>query len=324
MTTLRDHFDRIAIISLPERRERRERLLKNLTSTGLATPEDLTWVEAVDGRKENLPAWWQEGAGAWGCRHSQLKVLRDAQKDGLNSVLILEDDAVFHSRSSEWLTDVMAALPEDWDQFFLGGQFTEPPKASAHPLILIGNGITRTHAYAVHRKIFQRLINIVSDDQEYQQNPTWHVDHQYRHHQNKWNTYAPAWWLAGQEEGETDIAKGKLPRRWWQQGLDFWKLPFIQVPDDSPSQNKLLVFATPPESNDSFDLAHWFRRAAYEAWEQGRLPACRESLFTSQTITRHWPAGFQSFQGHEPAISALADYPANGLFDHPFSQKQQN
>lgn len=322
MSRLLDHFDRIAIISLPEREERRRRLLTNLTATGLAAPEDLTWVEAVDGRKEKLPSWWKQGPGAWGCRFSQLKILKEAQQDQLDSILILEDDAVFHPRASQWLQEVMPALQNDWGQFFLGGEFYNEPTPTANPLLVEGDGITRTHAYAVHHHLYSHLIDIIGDNDEYELNPDWHVDHQFRHHQQlgEWKSYAPAWWLAGQEEGATDISHGTLPRRWWQWGLDFWRLPFIRIGDDHSCEEAHLAFAEAPDTADTLDLAHWFRRSAFEAWEQGRLPACREGSFTIKEIARFWPAGSRTHPDDPSVLANLADYPANGLFDHPFSQ----
>jgi GR25 family glycosyltransferase involved in LPS biosynthesis len=150
MSTLLNHFERITIISLPERDDRRESLLKNLTTYGLAEPTDLTWLEAVEGRNVDLPSWWKSGPGAWGCRFSQLAAIESAQRDGLNNLLILEDDVVFHPRAGEWLDDIMGILPNGWGQLFLGGQHMLPPKATKHPKLLEGKCITRTHAYAVN------------------------------------------------------------------------------------------------------------------------------------------------------------------------------
>lgn len=319
MSRLTQHFERIAVISLPEREERRIRLQKNLLETKLAQPGELHWVEAIDGRRENIPAWWKSGAGAWGCRLTHLRVLRQAQEQNLESVLILEDDVVFHPRSHDWLSALMPHLPEDWGQLYLGGEYSESPLETQSPLILQSQGIVRTHAYAVHHTLYDQLIEVIEDDSDYQTNPSWHIDHQLSQQQQNghWKAYAPSWWLAGQEEGETDIAKGQLPRRWWQRGLHFWKLPFIRV-SPTASQNEKLVFASQPNSRDPFELAHWFRRAAFEAWSQGRLPAIPHSLFSESEVLRYWPAGSQECQ--QANLLALSDYPSNRLFEHPFSQ----
>ena len=151
MSQLLDHFERLVVISLPERAERRARLQTHLTKTHLAKPDELKWVEAVDGRKENIPSWWQSGAGAWGCRLSHLKVLRQAQQDQLENILILEDDVVFHPRSPDWLASVMPHLPTDWGQFFLGGEYHKAPSKTKSPLLVESHGITRTHCKYLQR-----------------------------------------------------------------------------------------------------------------------------------------------------------------------------
>ncbi|MGJ8726227.1 MAG: glycosyltransferase family 25 protein [Roseibacillus sp.] len=323
MSPLLDHFERIAVISLPEREDRRSRLVKNLTAHQLATPDDLTWVEGVDGRKSPPPSWWTQGPGAWGCRFSHLNVIQQAHQDKLDSVLILEDDVTFHPRASEWLDTLMPVLPDDWGQFFLGGEFLNKPKPANTPLLLKSNGIGRTHAYAVRGTLFEKLIELIKDDSEYRKNPGWHVDHQYSVHQKNgdWSAYAPTWWLAGQEEGESSIVEGTFRRRWWPLGLDFWKLPFIRLSDSETESPPSLYLAQPPTSPSTLELAQWFRRTAYEAWQQGRIPAFDARSFSQEEVVRVWPAGSHLCHSQDHRISDLADYPANGLFDHPFSRQ---
>ncbi len=316
---LRDYFDRIAVISLPQRTDRRERLTANLQARGLAEITDLTWVEAMDGRRVTLPAWWQNGPGAWGCRASQLAVLAAAQRDGLETVLILEDDAHFHQRAQEWLGMLMSLVPDDWDLLFLGGQHMAEPRTTADPRLLKGTAITRTHAYAVHRRAFASLIEQVSDDSLYQANPSWHIDHQYGHGiaDGRWKAYAPAWWLAAQEEGESDIGEQAFSRRWWAAGTHYWRLPFVTLPAAnmatewtySPTGEQEVI----PE--DTLSRALWLRDISHEAWMQGRLPSCE---LPPEEIRKLWPGGHRNANSLTE-LAALADYPANRLFPHPFA-----
>ncbi len=318
MPSLLNYFDRVTVISLPERKDRRERLLKNLTTCGLAQSDDLTWLDAVDGHKADLPSWWKAGAGAWGCRFSQLAAIESAQRDGLQNILILEDDAVFHPRAGEWLDDIMKILPDDWGQFFLGGQHMQRPHSSDHPKLLKVRSLTRTHAYAVNHTLFQTLIDLIKNDQDYQDNPGRHVDHQFAEQQSQgaWKTYAPAWWLAGQDEGLSDIANDTpFPRRWWQEGKHYWKLPFIKISQDAAPhlQDQLYQPEQAPPSNHLKRML-WFRKVASEAWERGLLPSCPPLPDLTDDL---WPGGFSEA---DPArIQHLADYPSNGLFPHPFS-----
>ena len=320
MSRLLTYYDRIAVISLPERVDRRDRLMINLRACGLAEPCDITWVDAVDGRKENVPTWFQQGPGAWGCRLSQLKVVEQAKRDGLANVLILEDDAVFHRRAAEQLSLLQQRIPNDWEQFFLGGQHVREPRATSDPMIQVGAGITRTHAYAVHSRIFDSFLSIVSDDSFYQKNPRWHVDHHLAHlHEiGQWKVYCPTWWLAGQDDGASDICNGQLPVRWWQQGRYYWKLPIVLAPLALLQDASAMLHVSqedPPVR--AMDRAIWFRRLAMDAWEQGRLPSLCEDVLSASEIRKFWPSG--SLSAHDLyQIEALCDYPANGLFPHPF------
>lgn len=317
MSLLPHFFDRIAIISLPHRADRRERLLTHLAQAGLATAADIAWVDAVDGRQQQIPDWWKAGPGAWGCRASQWRALASAQRAGVERLLILEDDAVFHPRASEWLPEVFALLPLDWDLFFLGGQHLKSPVPTEHPRLVKGTYITRTHAWAIQRRAFGRLLMEIGRDAAYRARTAMHVDHHLGLGQMEglWSAYAPAWWLAGQDEGASNISLNLDRRRWWQWGDNYWQLPFVTSFDAAAHPDLLSTPETPPP-RDQLPLALWLRNAAREAWLQGRLPAC--SLAAEQ-ITPLWSGGVRTPRTAEE-LTRLADYPANGLFPHAFSR----
>jgi hypothetical protein len=320
MNPLKQHFDRIAIISLPDREDRRRQLLTNLTTSGLASPEELTWIEAVDGKKEKLPSWWKAGRGAWGCRASQLAALTSAQKDGVECLLILEDDAVFHPRAAEWLQQVMPLLPKDWEMFFLGGQHMRPPETTKDPRLLKGTCITRTHAYAVHSRAFASLIAAISNLDEYQANPGWHIDHQFArgHASGRWKAFAPAWWLVAQEESYSNIGGAAYPRRWWPHGKEYLHLPFVKPPGGDPAAAAFLTGPTathPPAPADRMGRSLWLRDLAHEAWLQGRLPTCE---LPPEEISSLWSGGHRCVEDLTE-LAHLADYPANRLFPHAFA-----
>jgi GR25 family glycosyltransferase involved in LPS biosynthesis len=319
-SAFQDHFDRTVVISLPARADRRARLSANLRETGLAGHRDIVWQDAVDGRRAKLPAWWVQGPGGWGCRASHLETLRSAQLDGVERLLIIEDDACFHPRAAEWLAMLMPLLPPDWDMFFLGGQHMKDPAPTADARILRATCITRTHAYAIPRRAFPSLIAAVSNLKEYRKNPRWHIDHQFAwgHYHGRWKAYAPAWWLAGQDEGGSDIASASYDRRWWPTGKNYYQLPFVRyAAADSAAREWLYKAVPPPEGipEDSMERSVWLRSVAIEAYHQGRLPVCDLS---AREILSLWPGGLRMPASAEE-LRRLADYPANGLFPHPCS-----
>jgi hypothetical protein len=316
MSVLSKLFERIAIISLPDRTDRRERLLAHLLESNLANSEDITWVDAVDGRKQKLPDWWKAGPGAWGCRASHWKTIAAAQRDCVERLLILEDDVVFHPRAAEWLPQVAALLPVDWDLFFLGGQHLQHPAPTEHPRLVKGKYITRTHAWAIQRRAYGRLLAEIGNDAVYRRRAGSHVDHQLGAGQSEglWAAYAPTWWLAGQDEGASNISGHQDRRRWWQWTGEYWRLPFITGMDAQTHAAHLCTPEAPPPT-DRLALALWLRDAAREAWHQGRLPAC---ALPAEKIIPLWPGGVRCPDTAEE-LAHLADYPANGLFPHAFS-----
>ena len=92
---LYDYFGRIAIIHLPERTDRLRALKRELTRIGID----------VRGSKVTIPeAPMPADTGGFPSRGvhgnflSHLGILRDALRDGLESVWVLEDDAIFSRR----------------------------------------------------------------------------------------------------------------------------------------------------------------------------------------------------------------------------------
>jgi GR25 family glycosyltransferase involved in LPS biosynthesis len=74
---LDEYFEWVVLISLREQVERRERALRALRDGGLS--DQVKIFDAVKGANEKRPAWWPNGAGAWGCYRSHVAVLREAQ-----------------------------------------------------------------------------------------------------------------------------------------------------------------------------------------------------------------------------------------------------
>jgi glycosyl transferase family 25 len=85
-----DPFQRIRIINLPSRKDRRREMLGELRRIGLAGDPRVAFFEAV---QRDDPRPWRR-IGERGCFESHLAILREAARAG-ESVLILEDDADF-------------------------------------------------------------------------------------------------------------------------------------------------------------------------------------------------------------------------------------
>jgi GR25 family glycosyltransferase involved in LPS biosynthesis len=116
---LTDAFERVVVLNLPYKTDRRERLARHLEALDLVDPARLTWQRALAGDWSPPPAWFHAGNGAWGCLQSHLRVVHDAVMDGIESYCVLEDDVVFKANAAAALGRIHRALPPDWGQLHL-------------------------------------------------------------------------------------------------------------------------------------------------------------------------------------------------------------
>lgn len=151
-------FDRIVCINLDERPDRWEQtqqcvapLLGNQTLQRFsAIKPDLAQDPVHNGRA--------------GCLLSHRKIIDDAYRDGLENVLVLEDDLWIDPAFETRIKPTLATLKQTaWDFFYLG----VTPKA---PLLPAGNGLVRTfggmttHAIAYHRRAMPELLKCLPDE----------------------------------------------------------------------------------------------------------------------------------------------------------------
>ena len=229
-------FERVVVIAMGRRRpERLARFWRELPEPWpCRTPLS---VAAVDGQCVVPPAWYaaqpfgpiedvtirqpnsnETLRGAWGCLRSHHRVWEDALNDGLDSVLVLEDDAVCAAHFPRRLQTFLTHVPDDWGQLYLGGQHTERP-AAVNEHCLACRNTRRTHAYAMRRPMlgaaYRRLMCVIESHDEH----CYHVDYQLAEMQRcrRWKTYAPPEWLVGQAAGASDVMSTHraTPVQWW-------------------------------------------------------------------------------------------------------------
>ena len=315
-----DHFERIVVLSLPAARERRERLRRHLAETGLGGAE-VQFIPAFPGSDTMPPRGWQ-GLPAWGCLRSHLAVLRQAEQDGVESLLVLEDDVIFHPRTAAALGPWLRRVPPDWGQIFLGGQHLHPPRRTALDDVQQGRNVNRAHAYAVSGRILPRVIRHLLRWKDYNTRRLWHVDHQYglAHERGLWSAYTPAWWFAGQEADTSQINGQSLPRRWWQQATHALDVPFIHLEPETviadADANSLVEQNWQPvrefDLTDPLLLLRHLERQAAAALEAGALPAWRDARLPYDRVARLWPAGAQRYSpGCAGAVFHPSDNPSN-------------
>ncbi len=333
MTRLADFFERIYILNLPYRLDRRERIQRHLEETGLASPGELTWVKAVSGDMCPPPHYFKAGGGAWGCLQSHLRVVQEAIMDGIDSYLVLEDDAVFHMGAPGHLQVLMDELPRDWGQLYLGGQhLKEPQQVQGRPSVVRCTSVNRTHAFALSRRAMPVFQQHIANAPDYIERGPWHVDHQLgiAHERRDWKVYAPVWWLAGQEDGGSNISGRANPRMWWFPSRFSTCLPFIYlIPGEEAAASSEILDCIhfgnslkPGRLEDSGldscverpeELERWLAIIAREALERGLLPGICHPAITLQEVAGCWPAGARDALAAD--IPDLLLYTSRGLLE---------
>jgi len=228
-----DIFDRVVVINLERRTDRREAIEAELLNWPFKSP---IFMKAIDGQRCPPPDEHQiqlpehngmnvsvnvrfvRTAGVWGCLQSHRRALEDALNDGCESVLILEDDAILRPDFTEAAEEFFRFLPPDREFVWLGGNHMQPP-IPINPHVVKLTQIDRCHAYAAFGRGMTELYKF------------WHqwqhgdCDVMIAHWIADFNAYAPTRWLIGQRGGASDVSRRAgseeqvlKPEEWWDFG----------------------------------------------------------------------------------------------------------
>lgn len=224
MKTLTDWFNKVYVINCPHRPDRLKAVMEHLDETGMADISKVIVHRAIVGDWTTCPADWNAGRGAWGCLASHRRLLEDVLHDRddrhtliTSNYLVLEDDVFFVDGALEKLNEFMEAVPNDWQQIYLGGQHSQPATKLPIPGVMLGNSINRTHAYALRETAYHRFYQHITYASDYR-GTNKHIDHQLElaHRRKDWLVYCPEKWIAGQEAGSSNISGRTNPRQLWQ------------------------------------------------------------------------------------------------------------
>jgi glycosyl transferase family 25 len=153
---LLDYFDRISIIHLKERADRYRELARELRRLGIEITHGKVCIPDAPMPSE---ASGFPDKGTYGNFLSHLEILKSAQRDGLQSVWVLEDDAIFSHRFVREQHKIAEFLSRSqWDICFFGHTLTKQLDALEVGLPRFHGPFLWAHCYAVHGRILPRLI----------------------------------------------------------------------------------------------------------------------------------------------------------------------
>ncbi len=127
--------------------------------------------------------------------------------DGIEQLLVLEDDAVLCADFAPRVAAFLAAVPCDWEGLMLGGQHHSPPQAVAPGVVRCTN-CQRTHAYAVRGRYMRDLYLRWLDCNV-------HIDWMMKDWQHQYRVYAPERFLIGQRRDQSNINGRVNPTNFW-------------------------------------------------------------------------------------------------------------
>ena len=212
---INDSFEKVYAINLPRRSDRWDSFMKRLPCDWpFKKPERF---EAVDGGLATKPPWWNGGPGGWGCYRSHIRIIEDCLNHGIESVLIMEDDAVCVDNFKAKVEEFWKNLPNDWGMVYIGGQHIQeyircPRKIN--DWVYKPFNVNRCHCYGFRGRQMMEMAYLHLHDYFKWKVPH-HIDHQLGelHKVLPNGCYAPREWLVAQAEGESDICGQDLQYR---------------------------------------------------------------------------------------------------------------
>jgi GR25 family glycosyltransferase involved in LPS biosynthesis len=204
-------FDRIALINLDKRIDRFGAFKAKIAS--YPELQHYTRYRAIHGDTVSVPGFFISGGGAYGCRQSHVRVLEDAMLDGVQTLMVLEDDVCFCPDFVERLRAFMAVVPDDWECLMLGGQNHGPPTPTGIAGVFRSTNTQRTHAYAL------RGLDAMRELYRLWMRTDRHIDHVFGQFQTRVQAYQPEAFLCGQDEGMSDISGRQDAVRYWSASL---------------------------------------------------------------------------------------------------------
>ncbi len=193
MVNLYKYFDKIYCINLDRRPDRYEFAKKEFEKFGI---ENVERFSAIDGNlitnNTNLLK------GELGILETHISLIKKCIEEGLNNVLIMEDDVVFTNKLNN-LDEYMLSVPSDWDFIYFGGnhKYGNPPEKINEKVIKL-NFTVAIHCIAIKNTMFETILNVLEMKKK-------QVDGYYGDLQKIFNAYSFYPNIANQRIGYSDI-----------------------------------------------------------------------------------------------------------------------
>jgi len=159
------HIDKVYIINLKRRADRKKLITQELTKVGIKNYE---FINAVDGNDAEIKQKYKKlkknkskikSAGHLGCLLSHKKVLKKAYSSNFKQVLILEDDIFF--KSENFSKDLQNLEMCPWKIIFLGAPIADK-KIFVNKWAFCGR-FPGTYGYLIKRELIEEVLNYIKN-----------------------------------------------------------------------------------------------------------------------------------------------------------------
>ena len=159
------HIDKVYIINLKRRADRKKLITQELAKVGIKNYE---FINAVDGNDTETKEKYKKlkknkskikSAGHLGCLLSHKKVLKKAYSDNFKQILILEDDIFF--KSENFSKDIQSLEMCPWKIIFLGAPIAD--KKIFINKWAFCNRFPGTYGYLIKRELIEEVLNLIKD-----------------------------------------------------------------------------------------------------------------------------------------------------------------
>ena len=194
MIDLKKHFDKIYVINLDRRPDRYEKFKEEMLKHGIENVERFSAIDGTTITANGTPLL----AGEIGVLLSHLEIIKKSREEGLNNVLIMEDDVYFSNEITK-LDEYMSTVPSDWDFIYFGGNhvYGQPPMLVNEKLIKL-NYTVALQCVAINNSMFEVIEAILPKMKK-------QVDAYYAELHDTFNAYGFYPNMAKQTAGFSDI-----------------------------------------------------------------------------------------------------------------------
>jgi len=159
MYKLNNYFDRIFIINLEKRTDRKQHCEEQMKLHNFTAE----FIDAIDGK--DLKGNNYMTGPEQGCYLSHRKVWEIVLKENISNALIVEDDFEFHPDFNFLFPKMYEKIPSTYDLLYLGCNSKHQKSTFINGTTILAENVLALHAYSVSAEIIPTLLNLSMERQ---------------------------------------------------------------------------------------------------------------------------------------------------------------